>query len=108
VIAAGPVLQAIVDDLRSGADAGAVAAGFHLAVAALVGQLATEIGDPLGVTRAALSGGVFQNVLLLRLAREDLEGRGFEVLTHRIVPPNDGGLALGQAVVAAAGPVPSG
>jgi hydrogenase maturation protein HypF len=101
-IAAGPVLQAIVDDLRAGVEPGRVAAGFHLAVAQMVGELATELASPIGVTRAALSGGVFQNVLLLRLCRRELQARRFEVLTHRIVPPNDGGLALGQVVVASA------
>jgi hydrogenase maturation protein HypF len=54
-----------------------------------------------GARRLALSGGVFQNVLLLRLARSELAARGHHVLTHRLVPPNDGGLALGQAVVGA-------
>ena len=49
-----------------------------------------------GLDRVALSGGVFQNVLLVRLARAELGGRGLEVLTHRLVPPNDGGLALGS------------
>lgn len=108
VIEAGPVLKAIVNDLRAGIGPGPIAAGFHVAVATLVGELATEVAIPSGVTRAALSGGVFQNVLLLRLARAELAGRGFEVLTHRIVPPNDGGLALGQAVVASAmRPVPA-
>ncbi|MDQ1398267.1 MAG: hydrogenase maturation protein HypF, partial [Acidimicrobiaceae bacterium] len=102
VIDPGSVLRAIVADLRAGIAPGEVAAGFHLAVAQLVGELATEIAGPIGLSRAALSGGVFQNVLLLRLARAELQRRGFEVLTHRIVPPNDGGLALGQVVIAAA------
>ncbi|HEX3538875.1 MAG TPA: carbamoyltransferase HypF [Acidimicrobiales bacterium] len=102
VIPAAPVLRAIVADLRAGVPAGAVAAGFHRAVADLVGRLATAAGERRGIRRAALSGGVFQNVLLLRLARRELEARGFTVLSHRIVPPNDGGLALGQAVVASA------
>ena len=53
-----------------------------------------------GIQVVALSGGVFQNALLLGLARRELEVRHFRVLTHRVVPPNDGGLALGQAAIA--------
>jgi hydrogenase maturation protein HypF len=83
-------------------DVGPIAAGFHLAVATLVGELASEVAETSAIRCAALSGGVFQNVLLLRLTRRELEQRGFRVLTHRIVPPNDGGLALGQVVIAAA------
>ena len=95
-----PVLRAIVADLRNGCARGAIAAGFHLAVAGLVAESADRSrGDR--ARPVALSGGVFQNVLLVRLTRAELAGRGFQVLTHRLVPPNDGGLALGQAAVAA-------
>jgi hydrogenase maturation protein HypF len=95
-----PVLGAMVADLRGGQETGAVAAGFHVAVARLIGEVAAETRRRTGIERVALSGGVFQNVLLVDLARQELSAREFEVLTHRLVPPNDGGLALGQAAVA--------
>jgi hydrogenase maturation protein HypF len=79
---------------------GTIAAGFHVAVAELVADVADLLRSETGLTQVALTGGVFQNVLLLDLARRALGGRGFQVLTHRLVPPNDGGLALGQAAVA--------
>ncbi|MDP9075554.1 MAG: carbamoyltransferase HypF, partial [Actinomycetota bacterium] len=101
-IDAAPVLHAIVDDLASGWHPGPIAAGFHQAVAELVVALAVEIRHETGIPQVALTGGVFQNVLLLRLCRDGLAGRGFDVLTHRLVPPNDGGLALGQVMVVAA------
>jgi hydrogenase maturation protein HypF len=95
-----PVLRALIDDLRSGCAIGPMAAGFHLAVADLIAQIALGLRETTGINRVALSGGVFQNVLVLRLAGAKLVERGLEVLTHRLVPPNDGGLALGQAAVA--------
>lgn len=97
-----PVLGAVVADVRAGRPPGEIAAGFHLAVAALIADLAGILGCRHGVRRVALSGGVFQNELLARLAEEKLAQGGFEVLTHQMVPPNDGGLALGQAAVAGA------
>ena len=95
-----PVLRALVADRRAGVDTGAIAAGFHAAVARLIGDVAALEHARTGIDVVALSGGVFQNALLLGLARRELETRHFEVLTHRVVPPNDGGLALGQAAVA--------
>ena len=53
-----------------------------------------------GLNVVGLTGGVFQNVLLLQLSQEGLRRDGFDVITHEIVPPNDGGIALGQAVIA--------
>jgi hydrogenase maturation protein HypF len=97
---AAPVLGAIVDDMRRGHAPGPIAAGFHVAVAELIADTADRLREATGIERVALSGGVFQNVLLLRLSRAALEGRDLRVLTHRLVPPNDGGLALGQVAVA--------
>ena len=97
---AAPVLDGIVGDLRSGVAGGAVAAGFHAAVAALIVDAAQRQRHETGIDRVALTGGVFQNMLLVDRARRALTAHGFRVLTHRLVPPNDGGLALGQAAVA--------
>jgi hydrogenase maturation protein HypF len=96
----GPVLGALVKDIRAGYPVGAMAAGFHRAVAVLIAETATRLRAATGVDRVALSGGVFQNVLLVALAKEALAEHDVIVLTHRLVPPNDGGLALGQAAVA--------
>jgi hydrogenase maturation protein HypF len=96
-----PVLRALVRDRRAGVHTGALAAGFHAAVARLVGEAAEAARRRTGIDVVALSGGVFQNALLLSLARRELAARHLRVLSHRQVPPNDGGLALGQAAVAA-------
>jgi hydrogenase maturation protein HypF len=100
-IDAAPVIRSIVDDMRAGIAVGAIAAGFHLGVARLVADTADELRDETGLDRVGLSGGVFQNALLVRLATAELTTRGFQVLTHCRVPANDGGLALGQIAVAA-------
>lgn len=98
---AAPVLQAIVHDLLSGVPAAVIASRFHNAVADLILHLCEIARDQTGLNQVALSGGVFQNFTLLQRTCERLHTANFEILTHRAVPPNDGGLALGQLMVAA-------
>jgi len=97
-----PVIAAIVDDVRSGTPSSVIAARFHRSVATMIVDVAVRLGERTGITTVGLSGGVFQNVTLTRAARFGLEQAGLTVLCHRLVPPNDGGLALGQAVIAGA------
>ncbi|WP_333768880.1 carbamoyltransferase HypF [Streptomyces sp. IBSBF 2435] len=101
IAAPGPVLAAVAADLRDGAPAGTVAARFHAAVAALVVRGCAAARARHGLGTVALTGGVFGNALLTGLCAGALRADGFTVLLHRLVPPNDGGLALGQLMVAA-------
>ena len=98
----GDLVRAAVADLLTGTPREIIAARFHNGVAALVEAGCLLLRDRHGLNAVALSGGVFQNMLLLRQAVSRLEARGFRVLVHSRVPCNDGGISLGQAVVAAA------
>jgi hydrogenase maturation protein HypF len=95
-----PVVAAVVHDVRAGEPPSVVSMRFHRAVARLVLDCARRQRSVDGTSTVALTGGVFQNRLLDDLCTELLAADGFEVLHHHHVPPNDGGLALGQAVVA--------
>ena len=94
-----PTVSAILEDLGKGVGSEQIAMRFHVGLAAGMVCVAQAAGLP----RVVLSGGCFQNGLLLSLARQRLEEAGFAVYSHSLVPPNDGGLSLGQAVVAACG-----
>lgn len=96
-----PVIAAAVADVTAGVDAATVAARFHLAVARLVVDLAVAAASRCAADTVALSGGVFLNALLTTLVVERLPDTGLRVLRHRLVPPSDAGLALGQLVVGA-------
>jgi hydrogenase maturation protein HypF len=95
----GPdLIAAVHDDLRSGRPREQIAAAFHEGVAAVAARACAEAAEPRTVV---LSGGSFQNLRLLGSVRRRLGSLGFRVLTHRRVPPNDGGISFGQAAVAA-------
>jgi len=96
------VLAALVRDRRAGVVAAASAAGFHRALADGLVEMAALAAARDGCSTVGLTGGVFQNAVLARAVGAGLADRGLRVLTHRVVPPNDGGLALGQAAVVAA------
>lgn len=95
-----PVLAAAVHDVLAGVPASVVSARFHRAVAIAVRDVARLVREHTGVTTVGLTGGVFQNATLTRDSARLLHDDRFDVLVHRRVPANDGGLALGQAVIA--------
>ena len=95
------LLSAVIDDLHQGISKGMISVKFHNTVARMINEMCHLIADetPM-VSGVALSGGVFQNRLLLQKTVSLLESSGFQVFTHRQVPCNDGGISLGQAVIA--------
>ncbi|MFO7714753.1 carbamoyltransferase HypF [Desulfosarcina sp.] len=97
-----PIIRGVVRDVNAGLSAAAISARFHRTLIILFDQLCRHLRTATGIDRVALSGGVFQNHRLLAGLTAALEKSGFDLLTHRLVPANDGGLSLGQAVVAAA------
>jgi hydrogenase maturation protein HypF len=96
------LVRAAAEDLLAGAAPPVIAARFHRGVAAAIAEVCAALRERSGLETVALSGGVFQNLLLVGQVVDGLEASGFRVLTHARVPPNDGGISLGQAVVAGA------
>lgn len=97
-----PLLRAVVDDVLAGVPAATISLRFHAALSALVADLAELCRRDTGLGTVVLGGGVFQNARLLADSRARLEERCFDVLVPQQLPPNDGGVALGQVLVAAA------
>jgi hydrogenase maturation protein HypF len=98
----GSALEALLADVYAGVSLSVVSARFHNGLADVVGLIVNKIRKDIGIDRVVLSGGVWQNITLLGRTLALLQKDGFQVYLHREVPPNDGGLALGQAAVAAA------
>ncbi|MGA3241544.1 MAG: carbamoyltransferase HypF [Bryobacteraceae bacterium] len=95
-----PAIESIVHDFTGGAAPGEISARFHLTLAKAVVESCARLRVAHGLSRVCLSGGTFQNIRLLGHAAASLRETGFEVFIHHRVPANDGGLALGQAVIA--------
>ncbi len=96
----GPMLRGLVEGVIAGAERELLARAFHNTVTAAVAEMCEVIRSDCRVNRVVLSGGVFQNKLLSEGICNALAGRGFKVYSQRLAPPNDGGVALGQAVIA--------
>ncbi|MBM4448198.1 MAG: carbamoyltransferase HypF [Chloroflexi bacterium] len=100
VIELKELVSAVLNDARNGIKPEAISARFHKTMASIILEACRLISYQTGLKAVALSGGVFQNRLLFSLAVAVLEKEGFRVLTHRLVPCNDGGISLGQALIA--------
>ncbi|MFB3921908.1 MAG: carbamoyltransferase HypF [Terriglobia bacterium] len=101
VIQTRQMFDALIDDLRRSVAPGVISRRFHNGLVEVFARLATMLRDRTQLKRVCLSGGTFQNVFLLEHLRARLEAERFEVFTHGEVPAGDGGLSLGQALVAA-------
>ncbi len=102
VIDTGGIIRGVVRDLRGGVPTAEISGRFHTTLVRLFTELSVRLADRTGVKTVALSGGVFQNRLLLTGLSRTLRRAGITVLRHRQVPANDGGICLGQAAIAAA------
>ena len=102
VMETAPIIEGVVRDVLNRAPIPLVAARFHNTLVNLLASVCRDIRRETGIRACALSGGVFQNPVLLARLSSALERDGFTVLTHSVVPSNDGGLSLGQAAAAAA------
>jgi hydrogenase maturation protein HypF len=103
-IDAGPLIREVAEDAARGVGAGVIARRFHTAVVDMVAAACGRVRDRTGVDVVVLSGGVFSNAILARETSDRLRGDGFRAYRHAALPPNDGGLALGQMAIAAATP----
>ncbi len=95
-----PIIEGVIDDLKIGLSNSEISAKFHNTVAAFVIAVCNKLREEEGIDKVALSGGVFQNLLLSNKLMRELRYKSFEVYFQRKVPCNDGGISLGQAIIA--------
>jgi len=97
-----PMWRQLLKDLQQGQETAIISERFHKGLAAAISLMVCQLSSRQQIETIALSGGVFQNATLLTLVERSLQEKGLRVLTHSRIPANDGGLALGQAIIAAA------
>ena len=95
-----PVIKKIIEDMHHKTASPTISARFHNSIVEIVLQVCTMLRDSKGIDDVVLSGGVFQNKFLFSRLVKKLKLQGFTVYSHKKVPCNDGGLSLGQAVIA--------
>jgi hydrogenase maturation protein HypF len=95
-----PLIRQVVDDFMIKKSISSISCRFHNTIAELIVDMCEKIRAEAAIDLVALSGGVFQNLYLVNRTAETLEKQGFRVLTNQQIPPNDGGISLGQAVIA--------
>jgi hydrogenase maturation protein HypF len=100
IIKLGELISTIVQDVKNKVPTPIISLKFHNTMAQIVVEMCKLISREIGITQVALSGGVFQNRLFFMSTTAALQREGFEVFTHHLVPCNDGGISLGQAVIA--------
>ena len=92
----------IIRERLAGGDPGELAYLFHRALSVMTSRAILSASERSGAGRAVLSGGVYQNTMLLSMTGNDLQRGGMDIYTHHLIPPNDGGISLGQALAAQA------
>ncbi|MFH1350075.1 MAG: carbamoyltransferase HypF [Pseudomonadota bacterium] len=100
ILLTSEVIHGVVEDIKKGLTRGIISRRFHNTLVDMFAKTCIRLRDQSGINRVAMSGGSFQNATLLTGLTKSLTARGFQVYTHRLVPTNDGGLSLGQAVCA--------
>jgi len=97
-----PIVRGVVEDVEKGLQVSEISSKFHMTLIRIFSDLCALLREETRLDRVVLSGGVFQNAVLLEGMKKALQQKDFHVFTHCLVPTNDGGISLGQALVAAA------
>ena len=100
VIGIATLIRSVADDIKKGSDCGEISSKFHRGIITIFAKLAEQLREKTGIGSVALSGGCFQNRILLEGLTGELEENGFEVFYHRNLPPGDGSLSFGQLIIA--------